>query len=54
MDEHTRSFAYCRKVMHSLEKQARDEIAKLGGNKALEGILDALSVPILPGDETAE
>ncbi|ORE07226.1 terpenoid synthase [Rhizopus microsporus var. microsporus] len=42
--EKTNTFAYCRRFLSVLEKEARNEIASLGGNKTLERILDALSV----------
>ena len=44
MDQHTHSFAYTREVLGRLDKQAREEIARLGGNRHLEQILDSLSV----------
>lgn len=40
----TKSFDYTLMVMQSLEQQARDEIARLGGNPKLEMILDVLHV----------
>lgn len=40
----TKSFDYTLVVMQSLEKQARAEIARLGGNPKLEKILDILHV----------
>ncbi|KAG2347359.1 terpenoid synthase [Suillus weaverae] len=40
----TKSFDYTLVVMHSLEQQAREEIARLGGNPQLEMILDVLHV----------
>lgn len=40
----TRSFEYTLRVMRSLEQQARADIARLGGNTILEGILDKLAV----------
>jgi geranylgeranyl diphosphate synthase, type III len=43
--DHTHSFEYTRKVMTTLERQARAEIARLGGNPGLEAILDAMHVP---------
>ncbi|KII95530.1 hypothetical protein PLICRDRAFT_48481 [Plicaturopsis crispa FD-325 SS-3] len=39
---HTRSFAYTRAVLSSLAAQARGEVARLGGNAELEGILGGL------------
>ncbi|KZT03955.1 terpenoid synthase [Laetiporus sulphureus 93-53] len=41
---HTKSFDYTVGVLRSLEKQIRSEIARLGGNKGLEKIMDALHV----------
>ncbi|KAG1782064.1 isoprenoid synthase domain-containing protein [Suillus placidus] len=40
----TKSFDYTLVVMHSLEQQAREEIARLGGNPQLEMMLDVLHV----------
>ncbi|KAG1734618.1 isoprenoid synthase domain-containing protein [Suillus lakei] len=40
----TKSFEYTLAVMSSLERQVREEIARLGGNPQLEKILDALHV----------
>ncbi|KAG1830185.1 terpenoid synthase [Suillus variegatus] len=40
----TKSFDYTLMIMQSLEQQARDEIARLGGNSKLEMILDVLHV----------
>ncbi|KAL4071348.1 isoprenoid synthase domain-containing protein [Scleroderma yunnanense] len=40
----THSFDYTLRVMKSLDRQARDEVARLGGNAMLESILDKLSV----------
>ncbi|KAF9237874.1 farnesyltranstransferase [Melanogaster broomeanus] len=39
----TRSFEYTLSVLHSLEGQARGEVARLGGNAMLEMILDKLA-----------
>jgi len=50
MDQRTRSFAYTRAVMRTLDRQARDEIARFGGNKILEEILGALRVEAVEGD----
>ncbi|EJD49068.1 terpenoid synthase [Auricularia subglabra TFB-10046 SS5] len=50
MRDKTHSFAYTRKVMQSLESQARAEIERLGGNAKLTAILDLLHVAPLPGD----
>jgi geranylgeranyl diphosphate synthase type 3 len=41
---HTKSFDYTLTVMHKLERQTRDEIARLGGNKGLEAIMNAMHV----------
>jgi len=40
----TKSFAYTQSVLTNLEAQTRNEIAKLGGNKGLEAIIDLLHV----------
>jgi len=40
----TKSFAYTQSVLTNLEAQTRNEIAKLGGNKGLEAIMDLLHV----------
>lgn len=42
---HTKSFDYTRGVMKTLYAQTGDEVRRLGGNKALEAILDRLGVP---------
>ncbi|KAF8510490.1 terpenoid synthase [Gautieria morchelliformis] len=44
MRDHTRSFAYTLQVLRNLERQAREEIERLGGNPQLSAILDSLSV----------
>jgi len=44
MDKHTKSFEYTRKVLGKLDRQARDEILRLGGNEKLERILNLLKV----------
>ncbi|KAK7052334.1 isoprenoid synthase domain-containing protein [Favolaschia claudopus] len=44
LDKHTQSFAYTRSVLKNLEQQIRDEVARLGGNKGLEAIINALAV----------
>lgn len=36
------SFAYTRKVLMDLDKQARDEVERLGGNPYLINVLDEL------------
>ncbi|KAI6009882.1 farnesyltranstransferase [Pisolithus marmoratus] len=42
--ESTHSFDYSLSVMQSLERQARAEVARLGGNTLLEAILDNLRI----------
>ncbi|KAH7910040.1 isoprenoid synthase domain-containing protein [Hygrophoropsis aurantiaca] len=42
----THSFDYTLAVMHTLERQARTEVARLGGNTVLEAILDKLAVNV--------
>lgn len=44
LNESTHSFDYSLGVMQSLERQARAEVARLGGNALLETILDKLRV----------
>jgi len=44
LDKHTQSFAYTRSVLKNLEQQMRAEVARLGGNKGLESIIDALAL----------
>ncbi|KAG9050356.1 geranylgeranyl pyrophosphate synthetase [Tulasnella sp. UAMH 9824] len=44
MRDRTASFEYTRGVLDKLDKQARAEVARLGGNPKLEAILDALQV----------
>ncbi|KAJ6466956.1 isoprenoid synthase domain-containing protein [Mycena sanguinolenta] len=44
LDKHTQSFSYTRSVLKNLEKQVRTEVARLGGNKGLEAIVDTLAV----------
>ncbi|KAJ7267526.1 isoprenoid synthase domain-containing protein [Mycena rebaudengoi] len=44
LDTHTHSFAYTMSVLRNLEQQIRAEVARLGGNKGLESIIDRLSV----------
>lgn len=36
------SFAYTRKVLEALDKKARDEIERLGGNPLLTKLLDEI------------
>ncbi|PPR01030.1 hypothetical protein CVT26_015631, partial [Gymnopilus dilepis] len=43
LDKQTHSFEYCRSVLGELEQQVRGEIRRLGGNAALEKIVDLLS-----------
>jgi geranylgeranyl diphosphate synthase type 3 len=44
MQNHTKSFEYTLQVLCNLERQAREEIQRLGGNQALIAIVDALSI----------
>ncbi|KAJ7216255.1 isoprenoid synthase domain-containing protein [Mycena rebaudengoi] len=44
LDTHTHSFEYTLAVLQKLEHQTRAEVARLGGNKGLEKIIDFLSV----------
>lgn len=44
--EKTNTFDYCRRFLKDMEKQARDEIAALGGNPKLEKIMSMLSIPL--------
>lgn len=44
LEEHTKSFDYTLSVLDKLEAQTRAEIARLGGNKKLEAIMDLLHV----------
>lgn len=44
LDSQTKSFDYTREVMCSLERQIREELARLGGNQGLEAIMDKLHV----------
>ncbi|ORZ09803.1 geranylgeranyl pyrophosphate synthase [Absidia repens] len=44
--EKTNTFDYCRRFLMDMEKQARDEIAALGGNPKLEKIMSMLSIPL--------
>ncbi|KAG8971299.1 geranylgeranyl pyrophosphate synthetase, partial [Tulasnella sp. 427] len=52
MRDHTQSFEYSRKVLDKLDKQARAEVERLGGNPKLEAILDALQVKDGKADES--
>lgn len=45
MRDRTHSFDYTLKVLRQLEKQVRDEVARLGGNPLLEAIVEQLSLP---------
>lgn len=51
MSTHTRSFDYTRGVLRTLTQQARDEVRRLGGNRAVEVILDRLEVGEKEGEE---
>ncbi|KAF9530509.1 isoprenoid synthase domain-containing protein [Crepidotus variabilis] len=44
LKNNTRSFEYTLTVLAKLESQTRSEIARLGGNKGLEAIMDSLHV----------
>lgn len=44
MRNHTRSFEYTRGVLRTLERQAQEEIERLGGNRQLLEILGSLSI----------
>lgn len=44
MTEVTDSFTYTRSVLTKLMVQAREEVTKLGGNKGVEKILEALDI----------
>ena len=44
MNDKTHSFEYTREVLKRLEKQARDEIERLGGNEGLSRFLSKMSV----------
>ncbi|KAI6112009.1 farnesyltranstransferase [Pisolithus croceorrhizus] len=48
LKESTHSFDYSLSVMESLERQARAEVARLGGNTLLEAILDKLRIESVP------
>lgn len=43
--DHTKSFEYTRRVLAQLLDQLREELASLGGNKALEAIIARLELP---------
>lgn len=43
--EEAGSFKYCRNVLKKYDQEAREEIAKLGGNPLLLKLLDAMQVP---------
>ena len=40
----TNSFEYTKNYLKKIEKKARDEIKRLGGNPMLEQLIDTLSV----------
>ncbi|KAJ7100598.1 isoprenoid synthase domain-containing protein [Mycena belliarum] len=44
LEKHTNSFSYTRSVLKNLEQQIRAEVARLGGNKGLETIINALAL----------
>jgi len=44
MRDQTRSFEYCKRVIRKLEVSVRAEIARLGGNKPLEKIVDKMTM----------
>ncbi|KAF8524397.1 terpenoid synthase [Hysterangium stoloniferum] len=44
MRDQTKSFDYTIQVLNNIERQARAEIERLGGNSALMAIIDALSI----------
>lgn len=44
LDLNTKSFDFTRGVLCTLERGVREEISNLGGNAALEAILDILSI----------
>ncbi|KAJ7198739.1 isoprenoid synthase domain-containing protein [Mycena pura] len=44
LESHTQSFAYCRSVLRNLEQQMRAEVARLGGNRGLEAIINTLAL----------
>lgn len=54
MRDHTGSFDYTLKVLETLERQARAEVARLGGNPRLEALLDMLQVTPKPQDHERE
>ncbi|CCM06424.1 uncharacterized protein FIBRA_08685 [Fibroporia radiculosa] len=43
LENRTRSLEYTRNVLYKIEKQVRHELARLGGNKSLEAIVDLLT-----------
>ncbi len=43
---HTRSFDYTLSVLATMEGQVREEIARLGGNKGLEALVEYLHVKV--------
>jgi geranylgeranyl diphosphate synthase type 3 len=44
MDSQTHSFEYTRQVLEKLDEQAREEIARLGGNPGLTVFLDRMKM----------
>jgi len=42
---HTKSFEYTREVLINLKGKLEAELARLGGNKALDMIVDVLGIP---------
>jgi hypothetical protein len=48
LEKQSGSFAYTRDRLKTIEKEARDEIARLGGNKGLEAVLDFLARDYVP------
>ncbi|EIN06618.1 terpenoid synthase [Punctularia strigosozonata HHB-11173 SS5] len=44
MRDHTRSLEYTLTVLRSLERQIRNELERLGGNRAIDAIVDALHI----------
>lgn len=46
METQTNSFTYTENVLSNLDRQAREEIKRLGGNEGLVMILDRMKVPV--------
>lgn len=42
---HTKSFEYTREVLINLKGKLEAELARLGGNKALDMIVEVLGIP---------